>query len=905
MSPVRFWAIWFTVISWGCFTGILQAQNSQEVRGQVLDSLTRQPLPLALVYITPDTSRTYLAFAQTDEAGRFSMVLPEAYSTLVLHARYLGYEEKSLPLRPVREILVYLIPAKNVLSEVVVRQARPPITQQSDTTTYDVKAFTDSTEYNVEDVLKKLPGIQVHTDGQISVNGKNVEKVLIEGSDMFGRKYTLGTRNIRAGYLDKVEIIDHYQENPVLKPVNTSDAVVLNLKLKADKKNILNGTFHAGAGAGTDGDPKGKAHLNVFSISKRLKSILLSSSGNVANVTGWEELESTYGTDGTTDIKASVFQKPDLQLFSDLQNPGLPAEFIDAVRRSFSTWRSDYKIGERWDANLGVSYYGHKGQQQHFQEQTFFLNDASYRLFTGRHLKLENNTAAAELYVKHFSADNTRGLQIFGNWENVWRKNLSDIDEILPDQARAYSYAESEAPRQASLAALFTQKVSPISVLQVQLKSGILTLPQSLQSENEDYPWFWNTDLSNRFLLQQLKWQQRVTDITARYTLAMKDLIAEIEPIYTHTDSRFQNAIFLSEAPGSPVISVLPDMGAQVIQSQRAGMRLQLSGQAGASVSWKILAQALQQNTHYENDLTNRIQAATIHLGGSKRFKKNSELRVQYAWQQGLSPDEYFITRPFMEESYQIQQPFARFENPSGHTITLHCGKRNTFAFRSWFVNLRYQFGQQWWRSSDNFQGTLVLTTPFLSTGNQRLALSGYWDQFVPKLKTNLKFNFSYSASRGAYAAEEQTFQLTHMLGRVRAEASISLPAHFRLILDGECLLNHTFRPDLSIVASNRIYNNRSAITGAYRHNDWQLSASWNYSVFDNQAGGSAHLSGWQMMAQREVKWRQKPLTFGFRAVNIGNAKELSVIRSSDYFLLTDSVRATAPFLLLHADYSF
>ncbi|HRF41225.1 MAG TPA: hypothetical protein PK198_20675, partial [Saprospiraceae bacterium] len=80
-------------------------------------------------------------------------------------------------------------------------------------------------------------------------------------------------------------------------------------------------------------------------------------------------------------------------------------------------------------------------------------------------------------------------------------------------------------------------------------------------------PSFWSADQSNRFLWQQLKWQQRITDVTARYTLATKRLIAEIEPIYTRTASRFQNVISLSEAPGLPAISVLPDVGTPAIQS--------------------------------------------------------------------------------------------------------------------------------------------------------------------------------------------------------------------------------------------------------------------------------------------------------------------------------------------------
>ncbi len=383
------------------------AQTDPQLSGQVLDSLTLQPLPAALVYITPDTSSAFIAFAQTGEDGQFRLALPPAGGKLLLHARYLGYEEKTLLLAPgaVGPFDIRLHPKSNELKKIVVARARLPIIQKSDTTVYDVKAFLDSTEYNVEDILKRLPGIEVKADGQIAVNGKPIERVLIEGADLFGRKYTIGTRNIRAGFIGQVEIIDHYQENPVLSKVNTSDAVVLNLKLKDEKKTAFTGTLDAGPGVGVDQSLKGVAHANAFSFSKKLKTILISSNGNTGGVADGGEIESTYSSFEEKDIKRGIYRAPEFQQISGLRNPGLSAEFTDATGRSFSTLRTSYQLGEQWEADANVVLYRHRGRQGATDEQAFFLEESAYRLRTARELRLSQAMAGAELTLNTLARD--------------------------------------------------------------------------------------------------------------------------------------------------------------------------------------------------------------------------------------------------------------------------------------------------------------------------------------------------------------------------------------------------------------------------------------------------------------------------------------------------------------------
>lgn len=888
--------------------GMAFSQNKRMLEGRVLDSLTQIPLPYALIYITPDTSRQYLAFARTDDAGRFQLSFSPTAERLLLHIRLLGYEDKTMAFDPgpAGPLAIALTPRVNALREVVVAQARAPITRQSDTLSYDVKAFTDSTEYNVEDVLKKLPGITVGADGQIAVNGKTVERVLIEGSDLFGRRYATGTKNIRAGYLDQVEVISRYQENPVLNAVNTSDAVVLNLKLKSDKKNILNGTIDAGPGWGLDKSLKGVAHANVFSISSKFKALLISANGNTGTVSGTDEIESTYLNFTDQDVKSSLYKAPGFQRITGLLNPGLPAEFTDATRRSFATLRTSGLLNERWEINTNISFSLRQGGQEYTDRQIFFPDTGAYQLTNRNTLTLDQKTAGADMYLKYISASQSRSLQIFGRWDHYRQNNRLQTGELRGVHRNIYRGSNGENRGEGAATALFTQKTGRESVVQFQIKTARCAIPQTLQATNNDFPRVWETDTSLVNLSQQLLWRHNETELLARYTWSTRRFIAEVEPLYAFSGSDFQNTIRLSapadgSAPdGIPVID-----RQQSVETARKGLNIHLNGQWGRSAAWHLYLQGRDITTRYAQHGALNLQTLSFRAVLSKKYKKDSEGRFAYAYQEQGLPAHYFIAAPFLFDNFGIHEQAIRTQNQEGHSLLLHYGGRNTLKLRSWFVLLRSQLGQRLWRSSDRFEESLVVSTPWFSRGNNQLTLNGNWDQFVVPLKTNIRLQTAFSTAMGNFAANGTEFRLGNFSGQLGGNISVAPLNWLKCNLEGFWQFTHTFAPDDPGRADNRIHSWRTALTAMYHRNGWQAGLSWNGAFSHDNIGGAARLQGFQLRVQKRLTVGQKPLLLVLRVVNIPNIAEFSRLQSGDYFLFSNAVTATPAFALIQVDYAF
>lgn len=269
------------VIGCAFFFFFTAALLGQQISGHVRDS-SGVPVAYASVVATSCRDEQILSFASTDDKGFYQLTIATDCDSVTLTARSLGYrtEAKRLPVKNLSPVQNFTL-ANAVLQEVIVRGKAPPVVVRSDTTEYNVASFSDSTEFSVEDLLKKLPGAQVSESGQISLNGKLVERVLIEGDDLFNQNYHLATRNIRADMVSKIQAIERYQENPLMKGIQQSDRLVLNLKIKEDKKRSTSGSATLGSGHGDDW--KGFAHTNLFSLTRRDKTYLIGNANNTGS----------------------------------------------------------------------------------------------------------------------------------------------------------------------------------------------------------------------------------------------------------------------------------------------------------------------------------------------------------------------------------------------------------------------------------------------------------------------------------------------------------------------------------------------------------------------------------------------------------------------------------------------
>ena len=197
--------------------------QTHTLTGVVSDTLNI-PLESANIIAKPLQENAQLKFAITDNKGRYRLEL-EANVKYEITASYIGFIEEVLIVEPNSAITTHNFELKATgqhLKEIVIKHEYKPIEVKKDTLTYAVKAFANGNERKMKEVLEKLPGVEVDKNGTVTVQGKKVTKMLVEGKSFFGGGSKLAVENIPADALDKIEVIDHFNEVGFMKQVSDS-----------------------------------------------------------------------------------------------------------------------------------------------------------------------------------------------------------------------------------------------------------------------------------------------------------------------------------------------------------------------------------------------------------------------------------------------------------------------------------------------------------------------------------------------------------------------------------------------------------------------------------------------------------------------------------------------------------
>lgn len=254
---------------------------SQNLNGTVKDALSN-PLQNVNIIAEPLQEGYDLKFAITDHLGRYKLILEKNLSYKIT-VSYIGYATIELEIYSDfsnKEHHFILKEKEELLDEIVIKHKPMPVFVNKDTITYDIDYFKNGKEYKMIDILEKLPGFEIEKNGAIKVKGKEVTKVLVENKPFFGGSSKLAIENIPADALDKIEVIDNFNEVGFLKEVSDSKEMVLNVKLKEDKKKFIFGDTEAGLEiAGDNGFHS--LHAALFSYNKKTN---LSYIGNLNNI---------------------------------------------------------------------------------------------------------------------------------------------------------------------------------------------------------------------------------------------------------------------------------------------------------------------------------------------------------------------------------------------------------------------------------------------------------------------------------------------------------------------------------------------------------------------------------------------------------------------------------------------
>ncbi|MDD3721041.1 MAG: carboxypeptidase-like regulatory domain-containing protein [Lutibacter sp.] len=225
--------------------------QSVKLEGTVKDK-ANNPLEMANVIAFKKGTNTLQSYSITDSKGNYRLSLDQN-EVYTLKVSYLGFNTKNVEItvgKSAADILenIVLEESNESLNEVQITYEMP-VKIVGDTIVYNADSFTSGKEKKLEDVLKKLPGIDIDDNGEVEVEGKKIQKVLVEGKEFFDGDSKLATQNIPANAIDKVQVLKNYNEVSGMRGVtNNEDNIVINIKLKQGKKRFWFGEVNAGAG---------------------------------------------------------------------------------------------------------------------------------------------------------------------------------------------------------------------------------------------------------------------------------------------------------------------------------------------------------------------------------------------------------------------------------------------------------------------------------------------------------------------------------------------------------------------------------------------------------------------------------------------------------------------------------
>ncbi len=234
---------------------ISYSQSNGIVKGKLVDTALKQSLSAATVSVMSRNDSSFAGFIMTDKKGMFE-IRSLSMGDYFLMASYTGYENFILNFSISKEKKTVDAGELNMqkrfktLEGVTVTDA-VPVRIHGDTISFKVEAFNSRPDATVEDVLKKLPGIQVQKDGTIHAMGETVQKVYVNGKEFFGNDPKIATKNLTADMVDQIQVYDDMSEQAKFTKIDDgSRSKTINIKLKKNMNRGDFGRFTAGGGTG-------------------------------------------------------------------------------------------------------------------------------------------------------------------------------------------------------------------------------------------------------------------------------------------------------------------------------------------------------------------------------------------------------------------------------------------------------------------------------------------------------------------------------------------------------------------------------------------------------------------------------------------------------------------------------
>lgn len=301
------------------FSSFLFSQNTFTIKGKVVDPTTKLPIESATVYLTSVKDSSVVDYTITNKLGNFAIKVKKSDKALNLKVSFISYQdfvENVTGLTADKDFgTIELKEASNLLNEVVVKSEIPPIRIKKDTLEFNASSFKVGADANVEALLKQLPGVEITPEGKITVNGKEVNNILVNGKPFFGKDGKIATQNLPAEIIEKVQVVDTKTKSEEISgDASGSENKTINLTIQEDKNKGFFGKIMGGLGSDKRYESsmlvnyfKGERKISALASSNNINSIGFSMDEIFDNMGGGRNSSVYWNDDGSFGINNMSF----------------------------------------------------------------------------------------------------------------------------------------------------------------------------------------------------------------------------------------------------------------------------------------------------------------------------------------------------------------------------------------------------------------------------------------------------------------------------------------------------------------------------------------------------------------------------------------------------------------------
>jgi hypothetical protein len=715
---------------------------AQNISGTITDSNNQKIANATLLFKEASNLNSIKEFNMS-RSGTFSFSVKKEYQSLVIEVKSNGYVSQSITVEnpiPSKSYVFNIILEKDtniVLKEVLIVAKKKPFEITEDTLKYNISAYSNGTERKIDEIIKKLPGIEIDSkSGQIKYKGKAIETVTLEGDNLFGSNYTLGTKNINVSMVDQVQAVDNYTENPLLKGIEQDGKVSLNLKLKKGKVSF-SGEVSYGGGVFEDGKSVHQDNVTVLGLTKKFKSFGTLNYNNIGvNNSPFDYFGFNLNVE---DLKESNVTGKKIISESQFSNV-LGNTRANVNSQLFGNYSSIFKIGEKWSVKTNLYYLQDKITSKNFIESQYQINNQSFSTTDYTLITKRPQQYRADVELK-YTISSTSLLEY--NFR-IKDESITTPTQILQNNTDKYSSFLDSRDILYRQNLLWTKKISDKKVVQMTFFHSSNNLPQTLTISPSLF------DTSARNDVQESAFKKNYLEVSAKLLGAVNKNKYNFKIGALLDSNPFRSNLYSQDNGSSTPASVSQNNFDYTKKSiyQKGEYNYKI-GKFSLSPSYSLAYQSQYLNNRFENEKI--VQENFIfepRLNALYRFSNISSLSANVSYSKNSTGEQFFFINQILINNRSSIRNLPSLNLQKSQNLGLNYNINDLFNQFELSAGLNYRLNKGSFFSNSNItQNTTQVEYFFLPQGNKELGTNFLVAKYISFLESTLKLKSNFTSS--------------------------------------------------------------------------------------------------------------------------------------------------------------